>query len=501
MRFIGWMYDIAREQSPKEPILRDMLSRSLNAGYNAVGFYLEHRFVYKTAPWAAGPGALQPDLVRKMIGEFPDLRLIPFLNVLGHMEGFIRSEGGQWLSEGPSPGSQQMCPSRKECVDFARGLISDALEVFTDEWVHLGGDETTQLGQCALCAERAESVGKAGIYEDYFVPLCEWLVSLGKRPCIWGDMLLEHPSVLERLPKQTIIFDWQYWDDPSPSTQKFLDAGFEVVCCPSVHTYDSGWCYLDLTHKNIDDHKKCASDLNALGVLVTTWEFSFFTNYASTMPVIYSAGRRLANAEEWQEALSREGGEGYAKAAQIMGNDVPNCSEFLKAPGWRRLRDSFIIRQNPFYLWQDWREEACGQVGDHILRLCEESERYLDENSPLLSAIALHKIAIEFVRLAESCYVAYKQEGAWPKHFRIESVKLLTGLYAIAQHCALHGGSLADPFRAMKLMNVADGPAHLFSTFFDEVYANAIHRPSFEVVTHEAFIPGDQAAWRTGQYR
>ncbi len=496
MRFIGWMYDIAREQSPKEPILREMLSRSLNSGYNAVGFYLEHRFAYKSAPWAVGPGALQPSLVRKMIDEFPGLRIIPFLNVLGHMEGFIRSEGGQWLAEGPSPGSQQMCPSRQECVDFARGLVSDALEVFDDEWVHLGGDETTQLGQCPLCAARAEEIGKAGIYEEYFVPLCEWIVALGKRPCLWGDMLLEHPSVLEKLPKKTIIFDWQYWENPTASTQKFLDAGFEVVCCPAVHTYDSAWCYLDLTQRNIDEHRTCARELDTLGVLVTTWEFSFFTNYMSTMPVIYSAGRRLASEIDWDEALRNEGGDVFFEMANAIGREIVSLSPFL-GTGWRRLRDALVIKQNPFYLWQDCGEEAGGPIGDAVLAICEPILKA--ENPPHVRFPALlNKNSVLWVRSVESARQLYVE-----REFR-ESAKVLAstrGLFlefsSYLQHFAKQGGSAADINRLWKIR------AKILEICrrIRDLKNSQDHLPAFEVLIHDGFVAGDQATWRTGQYR
>ena len=197
----------------------------------------------------------------------------------------MRSEGLQWLSEGHSDGSAQMCPSRPECVEFARGLVSDALSVFTDEWVHLGGDETRQLGQCDLCSPKE----KATVYADYFGPLCEWVLAQGRRACLWADMLIEHPAVLERLPKETVLFDWQYHQSPIESSRVFRDAGFDVVCCPAIHTYDSAWCYLDETYDNVDQHIEAAEELGALGVCVTTWEFSYFTNYFSTLPIIFAA--------------------------------------------------------------------------------------------------------------------------------------------------------------------------------------------------------------------
>src|SRR4030042_67316 len=148
MNFIGWSCDIAREQSPREDALREMLRRSAAVGYNAIGLYLEHRFAYPSAPWAAGPRCLTPEVGRRLLADAgrqgggnaaggagprvgAQMRIIPLLNTLGHMEGFIRAEGGQWLAEGRAVfGGEQMCATRPECVRFVRGLIADVLDVF-----------------------------------------------------------------------------------------------------------------------------------------------------------------------------------------------------------------------------------------------------------------------------------------------------------------------------------------------------------------------------------
>src|SRR5438874_1678668 len=101
------------------------------------------------------------------------------------MEGFIRAEGGSHLAESPDRSlSAQICPSRADCREFARALVNDAIAAFQDEWLHLGGDETQQLGECPLCAERT----KPELYAEYFGDLCEWVLARGKRPCLWGDM-------------------------------------------------------------------------------------------------------------------------------------------------------------------------------------------------------------------------------------------------------------------------------------------------------------------------
>ena len=494
MNYIGWMYDIAREQSPSTELLVDLLSRSRDAGYNAVGLYLEHRFAYSSAPWAAGPGCLTPVALRQVLdrlgGDRP--RVIPFLNTLGHMEGFIRSRGGQWLAEGPATGSLQICPSRLECVEFARNLVADALEAFDDEWVHLGGDETRQLGQCPRCAERAESIGKAGIYAEYFGPLCRWVLERGRRPCLWGDMLIQHPAALDAIPRETVIFDWQYESRPAETTKMFRERGFDVVCCPSIQTYNSGWCFLEESQRSIDEHAEDAQALGAQGVLVTTWELSHFTQYGSILPLIHAAGRHLSRATAWREAVEQAGGGEYARAAEILGNRIPAAADFLGPGTWRQLRDRFVIRQNPFYLWRDWRFEACGEAGTAILRLCEQASAPLTHGHPMRFAIELHRVAVEWVRLVERAYQQYADGRVSACAAELETgVELLTRLRPGLEQAAAAGGSRADPARLERLLRAVQRVCATLGA----LPADAAQRPAFEVLIENRFVPGDQACW------
>jgi len=512
MNFIGWSYDIAREQSPREDELREMLRRSAAAGYNAIGLYLEHRFAYRSAPWAVGPGCLTPDAVRRLLkaaggaGPFgpsgtaaSPMRVIPFLNTLGHVEGFIRSQGGQWLAEGRAVfGGEQMCATRPECVAFVRDLIADALDAFDDEWVHLGGDETRQLGQCPECAARVAQVGKAGLYAEHFAPLCRLVLERGRRPCLWGDMLLQHPEALAAIPRETVIFDWHYFSRPRDSTRMFREHGFDVVCCPSVQTYNSGWCFLGESLRNIDEHAEDARAAGALGVLVTTWEFSFFTQYPTTLPLIYAAGRRLAGGTDWPSAIAAAGGPGYARAAEVLGDQIPAAAPFLRPGTWRQFRDHLVIRQNPFQLWLAWRAEACGAAGDAILRLCDEAEKHLPPDSPLRFAVELHRVGVEWVRLAEQAYQAYAAGHLGDcVNLLDRGAQALNRLRYGLERAAARGGSAADVRRLELLMGKIKGASQRVRALGE----HGAYRPAFETLTHDAYVSGDQAAWRTAAYQ
>ena len=72
MRLRMWTYDLAREQAPTLDNLRVLAELSLNAGYNALGLYMEHRFAYPSAPWVHGAGAVTPSAVRAMFRLLKD---------------------------------------------------------------------------------------------------------------------------------------------------------------------------------------------------------------------------------------------------------------------------------------------------------------------------------------------------------------------------------------------------------------------------------------------
>lgn len=495
MNFIGWTWDIAREQSPDEEAMRRLIWRSADAGYGAMGLYLEHRFAYPSAPWAAAPGALTPEAVGRLAetGREAGVRLIPFLNTLGHMEGFIRSEGGAWLAEGVREGVLQICPSREDCVSFALNLVDDAMDAFGDEWVHLGGDETYQLGECPICAERAASIGKAGLYAEFYGRLCRRVLERGRRPCLWGDMLMKFPDAAAEIPAETVIFDWHYEGASPVTASMFRKRGFDVVCCPAVRSYDAGWCFLDQTKQVIDDHRKVAEEGGAAGVCVCSWEFFGFSPFESVLPLIMAAGRRLALGDDWTAAMEEEGGAAWTRAAEILGSRIPEISGFLAPGTWRSLRGPLALRSDPFALWRAWRLVNTGEEPFVILDACEEALGGLDEESPLRFPLELHRAAVMWVRYAGQASGFYA--GG---HFKNCLGKLRAGREVLAElrptleRIAGAGGSSADPVRLDKVLENIDRARARIEALPEDGW-----RPSFETITQEGFVSGDQAAWRT----
>lgn len=484
-----WTYDLAREQHASREFLSTLCRDSLESGYDGLGLYLEHRFAYASAPWAQGSGALSAEDVAWLRREFPDLRLIPFVNLLGHVEGFLYCERGKRFAEEKFRGLQA-CPSNPEFTRFANGLLDDVLGAFDDELIHIGGDETAQLGRCSACA----SVSREELYARHFGPLCHRVLDAGKRPAIWGDMLLEHlpaeiggpPTWLEAIPKQTLVFDWQYFEGTEPTSRTIRELGFDVVCCPTLHTYNSTWLNEQQAEENIRAAREAADRLGA-GFCLTTWECGLMGNYATLRPAIRWATTPLA------EPLVSSFGDA-AEWARLLGVELVNLGGPFKSGRIRSsLKCRLLLYGNPFLAWQHHHEELCGPMGDRALELARKAIQVAPDSDYRGVAVFLEK-AVEFVQLADQARQAYAQELpgvavaalAPARQIFDELEKTATATHLNA------GGSLADVERCR------NAKAHVESVvrrIRDFGAGQLGYLPAFEAITHPQFCAHDQGCW------
>ena len=502
-----WTYDLAREQAPTLEHLDLFCRLSQEAGYDALGLYLEHRFAYASAPWAAGAGAITPDTVAWMRREHPGLRLIPFVNLLGHMEGFLYASGGEGLAEERFKG-MQAAPSNPQVAGFAKGLLDDVLAAFDDEIVHIGGDETQQLAASAKRSGESESA----VYGGYFGPMAAHVLAQGRRPAVWGDMFLEHPTALASLPKETLVFDWQYFESPEESARKFRDAGHEVVLCPTLHVYDAAWCHLPQSEANVRDHVAAATEIEAYGVCVTTWEGALFASYETLLPAISGCGEILRGDLSPQPPLRDEPlGEGepeapallkaYLKAgerseewARLMGVELNEVGGPFAFTGIRSsIKARLLLYGNPFLLWLRDREAFLGSPGEEALGILDRAIAFAPD-SAYRGVSEFVRIAIGIVRFMEESAVAYAAGRPGEAAAALAPIRVaFDDLARIARATNLRiGGSPADVERCLVAKEHVERVMRRIKSYGD---GSLGYLPSFETICHPKFIPHDQANW------
>lgn len=499
-----WMYDLAREQTPTAEHLDRMCRVSQDAGYDALGIYLEHRFAYASAPWAGGRDALTPETVAWLRREHPGLRLIPFANLLGHMEGFLYASGGEGLAEERFAG-MQACPSNPKVAAFGRGLLDDVLRAFDDEIVHIGGDETWQLGVCDECKQK----DKAELYGGFFGPMASYVREKGRRPAVWGDMFLDHPSALDSMPKETLIFDWQYFGSPLESARKFVEAGHEVVLSPTVHVYNAPWCHLPQTEQNVRDHVAAATELDAFGVCVTTWEGGLFASYETLMPAIAGCGEILkgegAGDKEEVDYATVTGAPALLKAylkagetneewARLMGVELQEAGGLFAFSKTRSpLKARLLLYSNPFLLWLRNREALLGESGDKALAVLDRAIAFAPDSGHR-GVSEFVKIAIQIVRFTEESAQAYAVGKPGIAAAALAPIRpAFDDLARIARANHLRmGGSLADVERCVVAKEHVERVMRRIKQYGD---GSLGYLPSFETISHPKFMPHDQANW------
>jgi hypothetical protein len=502
-----WTYDVAREQSPSLDTLRQAALLTREAGYTGLGLYLEHRYAYASAPWTHGVGCVTPDMVRALQSEFPSLQIVPFINLLGHFEGFLYTEEGKRYREELFSGLQA-CPANPEFVELCERIVDETIDVFRSGLIHIGGDETWQLGASERSKARMAALeadwpsngggydGKAALYAAHFGPLARRVLERGRRPAVWGDMFHDHPAALDAMPKETLIFDWQYFQGVADTATSFTGRGFEAVGCPALHTYNATWMHLPQSERNVRDVARDAGALGLAGVCVTTWECGLFGVYDTLWPALRASGAILRDPDGAPGFLDAYAAESPAHRewARLMGEELQEAGGLFAFGGTRSaLKCRLLLYSNPFLLWMRHAEELCGEAGDRALATIEAAQRVAPGEAEK-GVCQFARSAIEFARLAEEARLHYAKGETEACVTKLAVTRQLfddLALVARRTHARV-GGSLADVERCRTAKERVEAAIRAIRQYGD---GSLGYLPAFEIVTHPKFVPHDQASW------
>ena len=176
-------------------------------------------------PWKKHPALVHPDTysleeLKELIAlaEANCIEVVPLLDSLGHAEQYLCHPEYAHLKERPE-NIQEMCPQNPAVLEFMKDLWSEVLDIHQNSrYAHITGDEVFRMpeGFCPECSKYAKEGKLAELFTSYYSKLSEWIISKGKQPVIWGDMLLKHSENIEVFPRSMIINDWCYYGLEEP---------------------------------------------------------------------------------------------------------------------------------------------------------------------------------------------------------------------------------------------------------------------------------------------
>jgi hypothetical protein len=291
------MYDLAREQSWVTDYWRRILPDIRERGYTDLALYVEQRYHFRSIPQHRPIGGITPAQAHeagRLCKRF-GLRLQWFTNTLGHCDGWLANERFRYLAEDIGEGSQ-VCPSHPDTRPLLRRMLAEFAAVNPGPILHVGGDEAWALNTCPRCRRRRLS--DAELYLDHFRWVIRETKRLGKRPAMWGDMLLKYPKIIPELDRDVLIFDWHYESGSAETIRQFQRHGFEVIPTTATNEYWVAFFPFDQTERAIEPLMRDARELGCPGICQSAWEMTkgaLFENQwerIASAPAAF-AGRRL----------------------------------------------------------------------------------------------------------------------------------------------------------------------------------------------------------------
>ncbi|MGA7591450.1 MAG: family 20 glycosylhydrolase, partial [Candidatus Sulfotelmatobacter sp.] len=185
------------------------------------------------------------------------------------------------------PHGHVLTPTKERSYDLITAMYADLVPLFPGPFLHIGGDETFELGH-GQTAARASEVGLGRVYLDHIQEVGKILQPYHKQLMFWGDIAVKYPQLLNSFPKDMIAVPWDY--DPKPSyasiIKPYRDAGLRVVVAPGANNWSQVWPDLDVAFVNIRNFVRDGQDLGAMGMLNTTWNDDGESIYGMAWPAL-----------------------------------------------------------------------------------------------------------------------------------------------------------------------------------------------------------------------
>lgn len=284
-RIRGYYLDATRGRVPTLAWLKQWADKLCLYKYNQLQLYIEHTFAFDgmSETWRGSSPLTPADIL-----EFDQycanlgIELVPSVSTFGHQYVAMRTQELRELGEFPEDADrpfsfiERMRHHTLNVADdrafaFSTQLVDSYLQLFRTKRFNICADETFDLGK-GQSKQEAQRVGVATLYATYVGKLCEHLSQQGHEPMFWGDIAIEMPEILETLPNNVTLLNWQY--DPEATDEKIqlvAKAGAKQIVCPAVWGWNALLPRIDDAWNNIARIARYGIDCGAEGMLVTDW--------------------------------------------------------------------------------------------------------------------------------------------------------------------------------------------------------------------------------------
>ena len=321
----GFYHDATRGRVPTLEWLKSLADTLSFYKINQMQLYIEHTYLFEglSEVWRddtplTSEEILELDAYCTKLG----VELVPSLSCFGHLYKLLSTKQYRHLSEIEDAGME---PFRmydrmahhtihvleEESYALIKSLILEYMSLFTSSHFNICADETFDLGK-GKTKEKADEIGVNRLYIDFVKKLCDIVVSKGKTPMFWGDVICGFPEFIHELPKETICLNWGYaWNQSEYNTEAMAKAGATQYVCPGTGSWNQFIPLLKNSYLNITRMCEFGKRHQAIGVLNTDWgDFGHINHPSFSIPgMIYGAefswNEKMIEFEELNRRISK----------------------------------------------------------------------------------------------------------------------------------------------------------------------------------------------------
>ncbi len=235
--------------------------------------YFEHTLEYASNPLIAPPGgALSRDDIKAIVASARRLHvdIVPEQEAFGHLHHMLKYD--LYAPLGETEHGHVLAPGDSAALPLIKSWFAEIDTLFPSKFVHLGADETFELGT-GRTHDRVVRDGLPAVYVGFLQQIERALRHTGKRFLFWGDVAGNAPDLVKSLPKDMIAVGWGYGATPNAEklAKPFIDAGMETWVAPGVNGWNRVYPDNDITLRNIQAMARDGQRLGATGLLNTSW--------------------------------------------------------------------------------------------------------------------------------------------------------------------------------------------------------------------------------------
>jgi hexosaminidase len=179
-------YDTKHHQD-KKSYVKSFIKDLARYKINMLIWEWEDKFNYPSHPEIGAPGAFTLDEMQELTRYAHNyhIQIVPLVQGLGHVSFILKWPQYKNLRE-IAASNWEFCPLKEGSYELLFDLWDDAIEATPgSEYIHIGSDETYELGACEECRAKVEEIGRSGLYHLFVSKAAQHLQAMGKKVMVW----------------------------------------------------------------------------------------------------------------------------------------------------------------------------------------------------------------------------------------------------------------------------------------------------------------------------